>query len=255
MRRYRYRYETVDCFDSDVCNHYFKLRCVPSDNEFQHLTEHRLHISPCNKVHFGVDGYGNAIQYGEQVERHNFFAFVSRGVVTQQPYAIPDSSPQFIYRMPSALTVVSEEMSCFLNDLVAIHVASIAAHLCHAVHNRMTYRPGFTDSETTARDAFSFSTGVCQDYAHVMIALCRAAGLMARYVNGFLLGTGETHAWVEVFDNGIWKGFDPTNDCDITYGYIKVAHGRDANDCPVNRGVYSGCSQQQTGIKVTVEEL
>lgn len=255
MRRYCYRYETVDCFDSDVCHHQFKLRCVPTDDGYQHLVEHHLHISPCNQVNFDVDSFGNAIQYGGQAGNHNFFAFVSRGVVEQQVYAIPESTPSLMYQIPSSLTSVNAEMMKFLKETVRCHPSDRAFALCHAVNRWMDYRPGVTGIETKAQDAFNVGAGVCQDFAHVMIALCRASGLLARYVNGFLEGTGATHAWVEVYDDGVWRGLDPTNDCSITYGYVKVAHGRDANDCPVNRGVYTGCANHHTEINVTVSEL
>jgi transglutaminase-like putative cysteine protease len=88
-----------------------------------------------------------------------------------------------------------------------------------------------------------------------MIALCRRQGIPARYVNGFLVGEGETHAWVEIFDGYNWLGFDPTHNCRISDGYVKLAHGRDAHDCSVSRGMYTGQAQQQTTIHVTLHEI
>ena len=88
-----------------------------------------------------------------------------------------------------------------------------------------------------------------------MIGFCRRCGIPARYVCGFMEGTGETHAWVEVYDGYSWIGFDPTNDCRIIYGYVKLAHGRDASDCPVSRGIYNGQALQQTQISVTLKEI
>ena len=75
------------------------------------------------------------------------------------------------------------------------------------------------------------------------------------YVNGFLVGEGETHAWVEIFDGYNWLGFDPTHNCRISDGYVKLAHGRDARDCSVSRGMYTGQAQQQTTIHVTLHEI
>ena len=69
------------------------------------------------------------------------------------------------------------------------------------------------------------------------------------------MGEGATHAWVEVYDGEAWCGLDPTNRQIIEYGYLKIAHGRDAADCPVNRGVFRGVAQQQTEVCVRVHEL
>ena len=108
---------------------------------------------------------------------------------------------------------------------------------------------------TTAEDAFRHRQGVCQDYAHLMIALCRQAGIPARYACGLMIGEGQTHAWVEAHDGQCWYAFDPTNDTAIATGYIKLAHGRDAQDCPVSRGVYMGVSQEYTTVNVKVEQI
>ena len=88
-----------------------------------------------------------------------------------------------------------------------------------------------------------------------MIALCRQRGIPARYVNGFLTGEGETHAWVEIFDGYNWLGFDPTHGRCISDGYVKLAHGRDVRDCSVSRGLYTGQAAQQTTIHVTLQEI
>ena len=119
----------------------------------------------------------------------------------------------------------------------------------------MCYQPGLTQSQTTAAEALALGQGVCQDYAHILLALCRAAHIPARYVIVFMEGEGATHAWVEVYDREVWWGIDPTNNRQIEFGYIKLSHGRDAEDCPVNRGVFTGTATQTAEIRVIVEEI
>lgn len=139
------------------------------------------------------------------------------------------------------------EMSCMEKaESIMRHINSI-----------LTYAPQSTDIETTAQEVIDSGKGVCQDFAHLMIAVCRHFGIHARYVCGFVEGTGETHAWVEVFDTqqSYWFGFDPTNDHIIDLGYVKLAHGRDAADCPVSRGQYNGFSNQETRISVILKEV
>ena len=77
--------------------------------------------------------------------------------------------------------------------------------LAENIHTYMCYSPGSTQIDTTAIEAFQQRKGVCQDYAHILIAMCRACGIPARYVNGFMQGVGVTHAWVEVLVNGEYK--------------------------------------------------
>lgn len=87
-----------------------------------------------------------------------------------------------------------------------------------------------------------------------MIALCRMEGLTARYVTGFLIGEGESHAWVEVLVRDRWYGFDPTNNVHPTFRHIRVAVGRDADDCPMNRGIIYGKANQIVNVAVKVWE-
>jgi transglutaminase-like putative cysteine protease len=256
MKRFSYRYQTVDCFDAAISYHHFKLRCVPCECGFQHLIEQHLHISPCNNMECDTDAFGNDIQYGGQMEPHNYFSFVSRGVVEQQPYVIHQPlKPSPLFLLPSSLTGADAAMIRFVKNIASYGAADMPMSLCHAVHRWMSYETGSTSVLTTAAEAFCKGVGVCQDYAHVLISLCREAGIPARYVVGFLLGSGETHAWVEVYNYGLWRALDPTNDCQVEYGYVKVAHGRDANDCPVNRGVFTGNTRPHTSIMVNVEEV
>lgn len=79
------------------------------------------------------------------------------------------------------------------------------------VFKAFVYTPGSTTIRTTAEQALAQRSGVCQDYAHVMLAVCRHCGLAARYIAGLLGGEGATHAWVEIYHNGRWIGFDPTH--------------------------------------------
>ncbi|MGI4894966.1 MAG: transglutaminase family protein [Janthinobacterium lividum] len=123
----------------------------------------------------------------------------------------------------------------------------LAERLCSAVHERMTYHFGTTETGTTAAQALAGGVGVCQDYAHVMLALCHHLQLPARYVSGHLLGQGGTHAWVEVLvpdpanpSEALAVPFDPCNDRRAGRGYVTVATGRDYRDVAPTAGTYVG---------------
>jgi transglutaminase-like putative cysteine protease len=121
--------------------------------------------------------------------------------------------------------------------------AELALRVHGWVSNNMSYESGVTTVETTAAEALALRRGMCQDYAHVMIAICREAGLAARYVSGHLLGEGGSHAWVEVLlphgKGYCANAFDPTNSRRLHMGYITVAVGRDYRDVSPVSGVYN----------------
>ena len=117
--------------------------------------------------------------------------------------------------------------------------AWVAAHMryCHDV----------TSVRTTAAEALAIGAGVCQDYAHVMLALCRLSGLPARYVSGHMVGEGGSHAWVEVLlppasdrSSLVAVAFDPTNNRLAGASYLTVAVGRDYADVAPTHGSYCG---------------
>ena len=124
-----------------------------------------------------------------------------------------------------------------------------AERVCSAVHAAFTYRNGTTTTRTTAAEALAGGVGVCQDYAHVMIAVMRHLGIPTRYVSGHLIGQGGTHAWVDVVvpgnraDGGLGAvavAFDPCNDKRAGAGHLTVAVGRDYTDVAPTSGSFSG---------------
>lgn len=239
-------------FSSPVINHSVLLRLRPMSTNFQRVEEEHVVFSPGFKLFSGEDSFGNSVLFGDRRDPHSSFCYVSTGIVavgdyhTSEPWGI---SP--MYHLPTRLTTLPvdikvERTDDFLSDVMEI---------CSKVNDHIAYSPASTTVETSAKDVLELHKGVCQDYAHLMIALCRRSGFAARYVCGFMEGTGQTHAWVEVFDGTAWRPFDPTHNIAITSGYVKLAHGRDASDCPVSRGIYAGYVEEEQQISVTLKEL
>jgi transglutaminase-like putative cysteine protease len=131
-----------------------------------------------------------------------------------------------------------------------------ADRFCAYVHETLSYAHGVTSTATTAAEALAGGRGVCQDAAHVMIALCRAVGLPARYVSGHLLGEGGTHAWVEVIvaDAAAARAvaLDPCNGCRAGEDYLTVATGRDYTDVAPTSGTYIGAAR---GVLTATKKL
>jgi transglutaminase-like putative cysteine protease len=152
-----------------------------------------------------------------------------------------------LYRKPSSLT----EPDITLEEVAAGLAASggagldLARAIMEWVYRTMAYVPDVTSVRTAAAEALALRQGVCQDYAHIMLAICRLCGLSARYVSGHLLGEGGTHAWVEVLApktgaNGAAYAFafDPTHNRRAGPTYITVAVGRDYRDVAPTTGTF-----------------
>lgn len=248
----RYNYSTRVEFRPAVGRHNILLRCQPADEIFQRILSETVYMSDAFWVNEGHDGLGNRIISGGTVQPHSTLQYSSSGVVEQTTYCIPDAEPHPMFRLlPSSLSFPSEMLAESLRGEEPF--LDRCLRIMHAVYEYLDYCPGVTDVHTSVEEVLRQRQGVCQDFAHVMVALCRAAGFPARYVCGLMAGEGQTHAWVEVHDGQCWYAFDPTNDTAIATGYIKLAHGRNAQDCPVSRGTYLGITTQTTDVKVTVE--
>ncbi|MBI4468523.1 MAG: efflux RND transporter permease subunit [Acidobacteria bacterium] len=139
----------------------------------------------------------------------------------------------------------------------------ITLAMTERVHRALSYERGVTDVKIRADEALHLGRGVCQDYAHVMIAACRIAGLPARYVSGYLNSpraresrSAASHAWVDVFLSGTgWVSLDPTHNVRQNANYVRVAIGRDYADVPPTRGIYKGNSREQMDVEVSVETI
>jgi transglutaminase-like putative cysteine protease len=150
-----------------------------------------------------------------------------------------------VYRRPSALTRPDSSLRAAAAELACSGetCAELAAAVSNWVYGHMSYGFDRTGVHTTAGEALAAGKGVCQDYAHVMLALCRLLGIPARYVSGHLLGEGGTHAWVEVLVPAAGQSvdvlaWDPTHDRRADLNYLTVAVGRDYRDVAPVSGTY-----------------
>lgn len=152
-------------------------------------------------------------------------------------------------------------------------LAEAAMELMHRIHADFDYAPASTDISTPVLDVFTQRKGVCQDFAHLMLACLRSCGLAGRYVSGYLLtrpppgqaplvGADASHAWVSVWVPDLgqplaqdWLDLDPTNDCVPACHHVRVAHGRDFGDVTPLRGVIRGGGAHTLLVRVTTRLL
>jgi len=165
------------------------------------------------------------------------------------------------FMLPTTLTTVTPEIvAAVTGDLRTVTPDEAAGAISSRVRERVSYMPGATGVRTDAQEAWDKGQGVCQDMAHVTVALMRAAGLPARYVSGYLhpdtkaepgsTAVGQSHAWVEYWA-GSWVALDPTSGAPVGERHVVVARGRDYADVPPLKGIYHG--PPESAMDVTVE--
>ena len=253
----RVTYLLEQTFRYDYTNPVERLRhrlvvLPPTRHGGQHLRAHRLDIEGADtRRELRRDGRGNTVVrvHADRVERRVQFtvAALLERVHGDGPVDLPaDALLQPRYLRPTTLTAADPALSAMAHDLRRHDDTPVerAARICETVHAAMSYQYGVTSIHTTAAEALAGGRGVCQDYAHVMLALCHLLAVPARYVSGHLLGQGGTHAWVEVLvpqvDHAVALPFDPCNGVAASARYLTVATGRDYRDVPPTSGSYVG---------------
>jgi transglutaminase-like putative cysteine protease len=140
----------------------------------------------------------------------------------------------------------------------------VAQAIMQHIHREFAYSPTATNVHTHMREVLRLKRGVCQDFAHVMLGVCRALKIPARYVSGYLYngpadqlrGAQASHAWVEVYLPGLgWHGLDPTNNGQPDERYVKIAVGRDYSDVTPIKGTYRGTPERKLSVDVLVTAL
>ncbi len=254
----KYAYTTLIRFSQLVSSHNFMIRCVPYRTDNQKVIRAATTVIPSCPLTESVDAFGNVVQSGYVADHHDVFMFEAAGIVDVSGHVYREPLNR-IFLYPTSLTRPSEGIVKLADDAAKMvdnqtnRTANYVENLSRTLQNRFVYRAGITTVTTTASDALRMGKGVCQDYAHIAIAACRLQGIAARYVCGFMIGEGATHAWIEVHDGKFWRAFDPTNDRWVDDTYIKIACGRDFDDCSVNRGRFCGAAAQDVSVKLKVE--
>lgn len=268
MKKLSFSYRTTIEFSEPVQQHDFVLRCLPCTNDVQTVRA-RLELDPDVPFDVQTDNFGNDMAVGTIIPKHQSFSYHISGTATVDRSRREESQAHPLFRWPTKLTAMSDEMMQFLADAASDGMREMVLggmgaegstlftcqHLMHKVHKILEYKPGSTTVETTAQQAFEQRAGVCQDYAHLLIALIRACNVPVRYASGLTLGEGATHAWVEAHLNGKWVGFDPTRDQMVDDSYLTLAVGRDWSDCPIERGTMQGFADQTQTVFMQVEEI
>jgi len=282
MNFYSIRHLTRFRYSHPITESIMETRMHPRSDSNQHCLAFSLSVSPRCRVFTYRDHQGNNVQHFDIPGEHNQLVIVAESVVEQQ--ALPDV-PRFLapdaWRALDDLIEAGDYWEMLLPSTFAVETPAVIKlagqmgivrrddplMLVHELNERLfeyfEYVPRHTRVDSPIDEAILGGKGVCQDFAHTMIALLRHVRIPARYVSGYLYRSREshdrstpdaTHAWVEALMPHLgWVGFDPTNNLVAHWRHIRTAVGRDYADVPPTHGIFRGKTASELYVAVHVE--
>ncbi|MDF2235582.1 transglutaminase family protein [Albimonas sp. CAU 1670] len=287
MSRLRVRHETRYVYGAPAAFSQHLLRLTPVERPDQKVLSHSLTVTPePQDLDRFDDGFGNHLATATVSEPHDTLEIVAETVVERLPApeimpgastpweaaaaaaAAPAGLAAALFAFPTRYTEADDAIEAYARRIFTPGrpVLEAARELCAAVHADFAYVPGATGADTIAAHSFAAREGVCQDFAHVMLAAMRALRVPCAYVSGYLrtlpppgqerlIGADATHAWVSVWDPGHgWVQFDPTNDVEPGEDHVLAATGRDYADCAPVTGLVVGSGGQMLSVSVDVAD-
>ena len=258
-----------------------EVRLKPLDDPNQICRNFDLRVDPVAQMRDYVDFYGNTVHYFDLVAEHGRLAIEALSEVETTPNAarppvpvVPRSAIEGVnenelqaefladsHYVPLEVEVWKEAQDALEGS--PTDVWSDVRRICRHVYTKFSYRPRSTGVATRATDAIRLRAGVCQDFAHVALGMCRCSGIPARYVSGYFIKSQvndddeeASHAWIEAYIPGFgWTSYDPTHDRAADERYVKVATGRDYGDIRPVSGTYRGGKTRSLKVDVRVREM
>lgn len=275
-------HRTHYAYAAPVRDSFNEARLQPWSTEAQNRHNFILKVLPSGRLTHYLDFYLNTVHVFEINMPHSELVIEATSVVTTQPrsFVAEDLRPaplstmedcqrlEFCYdfQQPSTYVDITPEVWKLALDITAGETDAWQASLAimRFIHREFRYQPATTHAHTTMGEALQLRTGVCQDFTHVMLGLCRALKIPARYVSGYLYngpadqlkGAQASHAWAEVYiPSQGWIGLDPTNNRHVGEHHIKIAIGRDYGDVQPVKGTYRGTQERKLSVEVLVTRL
>ena len=268
---------------------YLEVRLTPPIRPEQDILRHRIEFQPTAEASDYIDYFGNRTTFYSMTLRHRQLKVTNRMTVRTQPHLLPEGglaltvaearqilksgTGVFDYLQPTEAIPIASESSAWGRDILRENrpLGEALDELNKAIYREFKYRSGSTEIETPLSLIWKKREGVCQDFAHVMISVLRAARIPCRYVCGYiesepavsvdptrkrLVGSLATHAWVEVLVPGMaWVALDPTNNQWCGEQHVTVAVGRDFLDAAPVRGTFKGSASQKLKVHVSMQRI
>ncbi|MCC6237751.1 MAG: transglutaminase family protein [Dehalococcoidia bacterium] len=250
-------------YSSAVRQVHNELRVLPAIRDGQRRLEYTLTTDPPARLQLLTDAFGNEYHYFDLLGQITQFTATLRATVDTASDLVRDPASseltQFLMRQPTVRCPFDPRIGALLREAGA-HGGplSVANRVMALMNDRFQFEVGHTSVEDTALGLVDLGHGVCQDFTHLMLAILRMGGFPARYVSGYLApSSGEavadaSHAWVQVYSDGAWHGFDPSNGQHQDARYVVSGVGRDYDDVPPLRGSFRGAAEQDWQARVAV---
>jgi transglutaminase-like putative cysteine protease len=276
--RMRIEHRTTMNYSGTVHASYNEVRITPRNLDRQFAISHRVDVEPAASLYSYVDAWQTIVHAFDVQEAHRKLVVVGTSIVESSDAALPgrdvgwddltseatrDDYCEFLWQ--SSRVAADEEITDAATDLRSSRTPAEAIDAtCDWIHSTFEYQTGTTTVTTTASEVLRARRGVCQDFAHLSIALLRAMGIPARYVSGYLHPdpdaergrsyAGESHAWLEAWV-GEWRPLDPTNGEPVGERHVLVGRGRDYADVAPLKGIYHGAAAESVEVEVELERL
>lgn len=261
MKELHFEYKMRLDFSSLVEKHRFTLKCIPHSTERQEISDLKVQVYPKEFLSNAEDSFGNHCIYGYAEGKHDHFSFSVTGTARTGLAEVETSKEAYrigIYKYQTKYTKPGPCIRDFAGQFSfapGTPAYEKAVAFMTALYAKFQYTQNVTNISTTADEAMALGKGVCQDYSHILLSLCRMEMIPCRYVVGMLIGEGLSHAWVEIWDKRRWIALDPTNNLIVDDSHIKISVGRDYEDCIVNQGIFVGQTTQTQEICVAVRDI
>ena len=257
--RTEYRYETPVRYSIQ------ELRLTPPNVAGQQVDKWR--VSTPIKASNSIDTFGNACSVFVQESPYTSMMIEAEGEVrTRDAFEVRDElnavSPYYLLQQTSLTEPTDEMLEYFSYSLPKKNTVDQIIKLAEAVQGLIVYTPGQTNFATTAAQSFAMKSGVCQDHSHIMLSLCRASGIPARYVSGYFFAEESpnlaSHAWIDFcsdIEKGIWVSVDITHACLVDSRHIRLAIGRDYYSAAPVKGVRTGGGGEELSAAISITQL
>jgi transglutaminase-like putative cysteine protease len=258
-------------YDAFIRESFLELRMQPRTTPHQTLQSFVLSVGPPSAISRYRDWNGNAVHHFTVGQYHNRIAVEGRSLVHTHPAevllasiadpplnAIPHGLHDYVQLAgPVRPSAALHKFNAGLKVPVGAPTGEQVLALGAALHGRFEYQKNVTRFDSTTDDFLALGKGVCQDFAHLMLALLRLRRIACRYVSGYVHvdpANGEasqSHAWIEFHSAaGGWVAFDPTHARAIDERYVVVGHGRHYGDVPPNKGIFRGNARETLTAEV-----
>ncbi|MCW5715344.1 MAG: transglutaminase family protein [Bauldia sp.] len=265
--RLRITHETAYRYATPASSVIQILRMQPRSHEGQFVVDWRVELDRDARLQQSPDAFGNTVHSFALSGPLESLTVVATGEVETEDTAgivrgQVERFPPTVFLRDTRLTEADERIKAFAAEVQTAGGSRLDTlhQLNGALHERMTFDTRPTDATTPATEAFAAAHGVCQDYAHIFIAVARHLAIPARYISGYLFQPGNEeqeagHGWAEALVDGLgWVAFDPANGVSPTDGYVRVAAGLDYLGAAPVRGSRHGGTGETLAVRVRVED-